>query len=119
MTGWPAAAADAALHGPAGEFVLRTEPHSEAHPMALLAQFLVAFGTRVRTRRALRDRSGSSLSERVLRARRPVREGTQRFVVGSRPPRARRGRPGLLRGCLASGLSSGEGLIAQVRDARR
>ena len=45
MTGWPAAAADAAFHGPAGEFVLRTEPHSEAHPMALLAQFLVAFGT--------------------------------------------------------------------------
>ena len=45
MTGWPTAADDAAFHGPAGEFVLRTEPHSEAHPMALLAQFLVAFGT--------------------------------------------------------------------------
>ena len=45
MTGWPAAPAEAAFHGPAGEFVLRTEPHSEAHPMALLAQFLVAFGT--------------------------------------------------------------------------
>ena len=45
MTGWPAAAAESAFHGPAGEFVLRTEPHSEAHPMALLAQFLVAFGT--------------------------------------------------------------------------
>jgi len=45
MTAWPAPIADAALHGPAGEFVLRTEPHSEAHPVALLTQFLVAFGT--------------------------------------------------------------------------
>ena len=44
MTGWPAAPTEAAFHGPAGEFVLRTEPHSEAHPMALLVQFLVAFG---------------------------------------------------------------------------
>ncbi len=29
----------------AGEFVLRTDPHTESHPMALLSQFLVAFGT--------------------------------------------------------------------------
>jgi hypothetical protein len=43
MSGWPTIA-EAAFHGPAGEFVLRTEPHSEAHPMALLSQFLVAFG---------------------------------------------------------------------------
>jgi hypothetical protein len=37
---WPAPVAEQALHGPAGGFVLRTE----AHPMALLSQFLVAFG---------------------------------------------------------------------------
>ena len=43
MSAWPTIA-EAAFHGPAGEFVLRTEPHSEAHPMALLSQFLVAFG---------------------------------------------------------------------------
>jgi hypothetical protein len=45
MNAWPAEPGEAAFHGPAGEFVLRTKPHSEAHPMALLAQFLVAFGT--------------------------------------------------------------------------
>ena len=33
-----------AFHGPAGEFVIRTAPHTEADPMALLIQFLVAFG---------------------------------------------------------------------------
>jgi hypothetical protein len=37
MSDWPAPVAEPALHGPAGEFVLRTEPHSEAHPMALLS----------------------------------------------------------------------------------
>ena len=42
---WPAAPAEAVFHGPAGEFVLRTDPHTESHPMALLSQFLVAFGT--------------------------------------------------------------------------
>ncbi len=44
MTGWPAAPAESAFHGPAGEFVICTEPHTEADPMALLIQFLVAFG---------------------------------------------------------------------------
>jgi hypothetical protein len=42
---WPAAPAESLFHGPAGEFVLRTDPHTESHPMALLSQFLVAFGT--------------------------------------------------------------------------
>jgi len=36
MTTWPEAVDAAAFHGPAGEFVLRTEPHTEADPMALL-----------------------------------------------------------------------------------
>ena len=44
MTGWPAAPSEDAFHGPAGEFVIRTAPHTEADPMALLIQFLVAFG---------------------------------------------------------------------------
>ena len=44
MSQRPAPVAEQALHGPAGEFVRATEPHSETHPMALLVQFLVAFG---------------------------------------------------------------------------
>ena len=43
-TQWPAVPDPAVFHGPAGEFVLRTEPHTESDPMALLSQFLVAFG---------------------------------------------------------------------------
>jgi hypothetical protein len=34
----------AALHGPAGRIVSSLAPHTEAHPAALLLQFLAAFG---------------------------------------------------------------------------
>ncbi len=30
MSVWPAAPSEAAFHGPAGEFVIRTAPHTEA-----------------------------------------------------------------------------------------
>jgi hypothetical protein len=32
VTGWPAAPAETAFHGPAGEFVLRTEPADDHYP---------------------------------------------------------------------------------------
>ena len=44
MSEWPAPIAEPALHGPAGEFVRLIEPHTEADPIALLIQLLVAFG---------------------------------------------------------------------------
>ncbi len=44
MSDWPAPVAEQALHGPAGEFVRLIEPHTEADPIALLIQLLVAFG---------------------------------------------------------------------------
>ena len=115
MSEWPAPVADQALHGPAGEFVLRTEPHSEAHPMALLVQFLVAFGCAcgrgghyqveadphypnefaVLVGPSARGRKGSAWGH----VRRLLEDVDQTF------PR-----------CLVGGLCSGEGLIAQVRD---
>jgi len=115
MSDWPAPVSEQALHGPAGEFVLRTEPHSEAHPMALLSQFLVAFGCAC----------GRGAHYRVE----ADRHFTNEFVVLVGPTAA--GRKGSSWGhvrrlladadqtftdCLVGGLSSGEGLIAQVRD---
>jgi hypothetical protein len=44
MSASPEPPLDAVLHGPAGEFVQLVEPHTEADPIALLIQFLVAFG---------------------------------------------------------------------------
>ena len=47
MNVWPDPLDAVAYHGLAGELVRTIEPHSEADPVALLAQFLVAVGRRV------------------------------------------------------------------------
>ncbi len=114
---WPAPPDAAAFHGPAGEFVLRTEPHTEADPMALLMQFLVAFG-------ALAGRHGHW---RVEASRHHPNEFC--VLVGA-SGKGRKGSswdhveaiidhvdPDFVRTGVVSGLSSGEGLIAQVADA--
>ena len=43
--GWPPPLDAAALHGLAGQIVRTIEPHTEADPVALLVQFLTAFGS--------------------------------------------------------------------------
>lgn len=116
MTAWPAPAASAALHGPAGEFVERTAPHTEADPMALLAQFLVAFG--------------AAAGRNVHYAVEATRHHLNEFCILVGP--SGKGRKGsswdhvdallsevdrdFTDGCISSGLSSGEGLIWEVRD---
>jgi hypothetical protein len=113
---WPAPPDPAVFHGPAGEFVLRTDPHTESHPMALLAQFLVGFGT--------------ATGRHAHYAVEASRHHSNEFVVLVGP--SAKGRKGsswdhveaLLRDvdepfverCIASGMSSGEGLIAEVAD---
>ena len=112
---WPIAA-EAAFHGPAGEFVLLTEPHTEADPMALLMQFLVAFG-------ALAGRNAYWPIE-------ASRHHPNEFcVLVGASGKGRKGSswdhveaivehvdPEFARSGVVSGLSSGEGLIAQVAD---
>jgi Protein of unknown function (DUF3987) len=115
MSAFPATVKEATLHGPAGGFVRATEPHSEAHPMALLVQFLVAFGCAC----------GRGAHYQVE----ADRHYPNQFCVLVGP--SSRGRKGsawghvrrLLEGvdaafdrCVVGGLSSGEGLIAHVRD---
>ena len=115
-TQWPASPDTAVFHGPAGEFVLRTEPHTESDPMALLSQFLVAFGTA----------AGAGARYAVEASRHHSNE----FIVLVGP--SSKGRKGsswdhveaLMRDvdgpfvehCISSGMSSGEGLIAEVAD---
>ena len=116
MSAWPAPPAAAALHGPAGEFVQRTAPHTEADPMALLAQFLVAFG--------------AAAGRNVHYAVEATRHHLNEFVILVGP--SGKGRKGsswdhvdallaqvdgdFAERCVSSGLSSGEGLIWEVRD---
>jgi hypothetical protein len=104
-----------ALYGLAGDIVLAIEPHSEADPVALLVQLLVAFGN-------LTGRSAHFVAE-------ADRHYTNLFavIVGD----SSRGRKGsslghvrrLLEeadenwaGCITGGLTSGEGLVHHVRD---
>ena len=116
MTGWPAAIAEAALHGPAGEFVLRTEPHSEAHPAALLAQFLVAFGTACGRGAHYQVEADRHYPNEFCVLVGPSAKGRKGSSWGHVRRVLAETDPGFADGCLASGLSSGEGLIAQVRD---
>jgi hypothetical protein len=104
------------FHGPAGEFVLRTDPHTESHPMALLAQFLVAFGTA----------TGRNAHYNVEASR---HHGNEFVVLVGPTSKGRKGSSwdhvealmrdvdaGFVEHCVASGMSSGEGLIAEVAD---
>jgi hypothetical protein len=113
---WPKSLGEAAYHGLAGEFVRLVEPHTEADPVALLVQFLVAYGNVV----------GQGPHFRVEADRH--RAGLFVALVGQ----SSKGRKGTAWGqalrpiasldevwashCQQSGLSSGEGLIWAVRD---
>jgi hypothetical protein len=105
-----------ALHGLAGDIVGTLEPHTEADPAAILAQFLVAFGNAVgRSPHALVESTSHQLNTNAL-------------IVG-RTSRARKGTSldrvkALMRLAdsdwvdtrIVGGLSSGEGLLWAVRD---
>lgn len=109
---WPMLA-EAALQGPLGELVRVIEPHTEADPVAILAQSLVMFGNvigRGAYYLAEADRHHSNLYAVLVGATAKGRKGTAY------------GRAHTIFRALdplwpqASGLSSGEGLIHAVRD---
>ncbi len=114
--GWPQPPAPAAYHGLAGEIVETLAPCTEADPVAILAQLLVAFGAAVgrsaffqveATRHhphefvvlvgdSAKSRKGSSWDH------------VQRVIAQADPTLATR---------TLTGLSTGEGLIWAVRDS--
>jgi hypothetical protein len=113
---YPAPLEQAAFHGLAGDFVKRVEPHTEADPVALLIQFLIAYGNvSGRTAHATADGAPHYCNEDVV-------------VVGE-TSKSRKGTglkhvknlfkyadPTWSKNCVTTGLSSGEGLISAVRD---
>lgn len=113
---WPAPIHPAALIGLAGEFVGTLEPHTEADPHAVLLLFLAAFGNAAGPA-AHFVAQGSLHPGRVW----PVLVGE---TAGGRKGSAWATVREVLRrvddrwagNCIASGLSSGEGLIWAVRD---
>ncbi len=113
---WPAPLASDAFHGVAGEFVRLTEPHTEADPAALLLQFLVAAGNLVGRNahfHAEADLHYSNLFTVIVGLTSKGRKGTslghiKRIMseVDAYWVQAR----------VMGGLSTGEGLIAALKD---
>lgn len=112
---WPAAPDRAAYHGFAGRLVHTIEPYTEGDPVAVLGQFLTAFGCAV----------GSSPHQLVGATRHTPRLFT---VIVGKTSRGRKGdsyrpvatvfrlaHPGIL-DRFTSGIGSGEAVIWAVRD---
>lgn len=113
--GWPTPPAEAAYHGLARDIVRAIEPHSEADPIAILLQFLVAFGNAVGRSphfMAEADRHGPNLYAVLVgetaKSRKGVSWGHARHLIEEAEPEWSQR--------VSSGLSSGEGLIWQVRN---
>lgn len=105
-----------AYHGIAGQFVAAVEPASESDPVALLIQFLVGFGNAVgRTAHAVAEADKHYLNEFAVlvgqsaRGRKTASWGQVRSVLNEAEREWCENR-------CASGLSSGEGVIFNVRD---
>ena len=113
---WPDPIDQAAYHGLAGQIVHLIEPHSEADPVAILAQCLVAFGSVIgRTAHFLAeaDTHYSNLFITLVGTTSKGRKGTSwgqtGRVFGTVDQEWYQER-------VMGGLSSGEGLIWAVRD---
>jgi len=107
---------DTAVHGLAGDVVRTIEPHSEADPVAILVQFLVAFGSIIERTAYYPiegDRHYTNIFAVLVGATAKARKGTSWGRVRQVCEQADAQWVG---GCLKSGLSSGEGLIEAVRD---
>ena len=106
---------DKAFYGVAGELVRLIEPHSEADPVALLAQLLAGFGSLIGRNAHLlveADQHFTNINLVLVGESSKARKGTSWGQIKTKlttiePNWAER---------LMSGLSSGEGMIWQVRD---
>ncbi|HEX8266090.1 MAG TPA: hypothetical protein VF596_11835 [Pyrinomonadaceae bacterium] len=105
------------FHGIAGEFVALVAPHTEAHPMALLIQFLTVFGSicgRSAFYQIESNRHHSNLFTVLVGQTGAARKGTSMGRVLD----AFKGIDWDWEKNILSGLSSGEGLLYAVRDSQ-
>lgn len=113
---WPDPIAEEAFHGIAGEIVRTIKPHTEADPVALLLQLLVAFGSVIGRNAyflAEASRHHTNLFVALVGATSKARKGSswsqvRRLFHAIDPTWAREH--------VEFGLSTGEGLIWAVRD---
>ena len=113
---YPEPIGQAAFHGLAGEIVRRIEPHTEADPPALLFQLLVAFGNLIgHDQHIVADgaRHYLNLYGVLVGQSSKSRKGTSWNHIANVMGRVE---PEWRQDCVTNGLSSGEGLIWEVRD---
>ncbi len=112
---WPKPLAEQAFYGLAGQIVRAIEPHTEADPVALFVNFLTAFGSAAGLNSyfvAEADKHYPRLFCTLVGESSKGRKGSswghvKRLLETVEPS---------WQDCLASGMSSGEGLIWAVRD---
>lgn len=113
---WPDAVSEGALWGPVGDIVKALEPDTEADPAALLFQILTLIGSAI-GRGAWVNIEGAkqcpNLFTLIVGKSAKARKGTS---LGRVKEIFRKIDQDFLSNNLASGLSSGEGVIARVRD---
>jgi hypothetical protein len=112
---WPVMAQEA-YHGLAGEFVGMVEPHTEADPVALLGQSLTYFGNLIGPGPYYRvegDRHHANIFLNPVGETSKARKGTSHGHVRNVFQQVE---PAWAQGRITGGLSSGEGLIWEVRD---
>lgn len=115
---WPAPIGPAGMHGLAGDFVRMIMPHTEADPAAVLVQILVAFGNVIGRGPHFTvgaTRHYTNLDACIVGATSRSRKGTSwdetRRLLGTVDSEWAGQH-------IQGGLSSGEGLISVVRDAK-
>jgi hypothetical protein len=114
---WPILRPEA-MHGIVGEIVNTISPESEADPVGLLFQMLIASGNaidRTAHARVEGDMHFCNLFGITVGKSGHGRKGT---AWGRIRQTMEIGDPDLLKSCIASGMSSGEGLIHRVRDSK-
>lgn len=114
--GWPDPPAPDAFYGLAGDIVRTIEPHTEADPVAILVQFIVAAGNAIGRGPHVRiegDQHGPNLNAVIIGRTAKGRKGTAWSRVRQVMEHAE---SDWLRLRVHSGLSTGEGLIWHVRD---
>lgn len=113
---WPKTQEDC-FYGLCGDFIRTIEPHSEADPAALLIQFIIAFGNVIGKNPFIRteaDEQHTNLFAVLVGQTSRGRKGTSWGYVNRLFKEVD---SKWAKDCIRSGLSSGEGLIHQVRDS--
>jgi Protein of unknown function (DUF3987) len=107
---------DGAYYGLAGEIVRSIEPHSEADPVAILLQFLAAFGNAVGISPYYQIEGDKHRAKLFVVTSGATSKGRKGTALGRIRQLMAIADPDWERDNIQSGLSSGEGVIFHVRD---